>query len=247
MHHTESLCALLRDSRSISVLTGAGVSAESGVPTFRGKEGLWSKFKPEELANLQAFMANPELVWEWYEYRRRIIDQVQPNPGHYALAQWEKEAGSFHLITQNVDGLHQRAGSGKVIELHGNILHNRCLRCGNTSQSREVHFEGKVPGCSCGGMLRPDVVWFGETLPEKAIEEAFAAAETADLFLSVGTSAIVYPAASLPQVAKSSGAVLIEINVEHTALTPIADHFLQGPSGEILPVLFEKWRTVRIG
>ncbi|MFH1011456.1 MAG: NAD-dependent deacylase [bacterium] len=246
MHLTQSVRTSLREATRISVLTGAGVSAESGVPTFRGKEGLWSKFRPEELANFQAFMANPELVWEWYQYRRGIISQVEPNPGHHALARWEKEAEVFHLITQNVDGLHQRAGSGKAIELHGNILRNRCLRCGNVSQTQEVHFKGKVPQCSCGGMLRPDVVWFGEMLPAQAIEEAFAAAETADLFLSVGTSAVVYPAASLPQIAKSSGALLIEVNVERTVLTPIADLFLEGPSGEILPELFDQWRAARV-
>jgi NAD-dependent deacetylase len=245
IHLDDTTRKSLRDSRCVAVLTGAGISAESGVPTFRGKEGLWRKFKPEELANLQAFMANPELVWEWYEYRRNIVTKVRPNAGHHALARWEREASDFHLITQNVDGLHQRAGSVRVIELHGNILRNRCLQCGNVSESPEVHFTGKVPRCSCKGMLRPDVVWFGEMLPEKASEDAFAAAERADLFLSVGTSAIVYPAASLPQIAKANGAFLIEINVERTPLTTTADLFLQGPSGEILPELLDEWRIAR--
>lgn len=235
----------LRKSVNICALTGAGVSAESGVPTFRGKEGLWSKFKPEELANFQAFSQNPELVWEWYQYRRNIVSHVEPNPGHFALAEWEKQHDNFTMITQNVDGLHQRAGSRRVIELHGNILRNRCLKCGNVSDSAEVNFKDKVPLCPCGGMLRPDVVWFGEMLPPQVLTEGFAAAEAADLFLSLGTSAVVYPAASLPEIARAKGAFLIEVNIEPTALTAIADLFLEGPSGQVLPELFAQWQAER--
>jgi NAD-dependent deacetylase len=242
---TEPARKALRNSANINVLTGAGVSAESGVPTFRGEDGLWSKFRAEELANFQAFMRNPELVWEWYQYRRNIILSVNPNPGHVALAEWEKAHDNFGLITQNVDGLHQRAGSRRVIELHGNILRNRCLDCGNVSEAEEVNFKGKVPSCSCGGMLRPDVVWFGEMLPPQALNEAFAAAESADLFLSVGTSALVHPAASLPEIAHARGAFLIEINVAPTALTPSVDLYLEGPSGQILPELLAQWRAER--
>ncbi|MBU1937331.1 NAD-dependent deacylase [bacterium] len=235
----------LRKSLNISVLTGAGISAESGIPTFRTKDGLWSKFKPEELANVKAFMKNPKLVWEWYEYRRKIITEAEPNPGHHALAQWEQQHRGFTLITQNVDGLHARAGSRNIVELHGNILRNRCLTCGNVSESEKVNLEGTVPLCACGGMLRPDVVWFGEMLPPEALNAAFSAAEEADVFLSVGTSALVHPAASLPEIAKSSGAFLFEINLEPTPLTPYADVFLEGPSGEILPELLAQWQTER--
>jgi len=242
---SDSARAALRNSSKICILTGAGVSAESGVATFRGKEGLWSKFRPEELANIQAFMKNPELVWEWYQYRRDIVTNAQPNPGHVALAQWEKQIAGFTLITQNVDGFHQRAGSRRVIELHGNILRNRCLKCGNIGDGEEVHFKEKVPLCICGGMLRPDVVWFGEMLPAQALNDAFAAAEAADLFLSIGTSAVVHPAASLPEIAKASGAFLIEINIEPTILTSTADLFLEGPSGKILPELFDEWMAQR--
>jgi NAD-dependent deacetylase len=242
---SDSARAALRNSSEICILTGAGISAESGVATFRGKEGLWSKFRPEELANIQAFMKNPELVWEWYQYRRDIVTTAQPNLGHVTLAQWERQIAGFTLITQNVDGFHQRAGSRKVIELHGNILRNRCLQCGNIGDGEEVHFKGKVPLCHCGGMLRPDVVWFGEMLPVQALNDAFAAAEAADLFLSIGTSAVVHPAASLPEIAKASGAFLIEINIEPTALTPIVDLFLEGPSGKILPELFDEWTAQR--
>jgi NAD-dependent deacetylase len=218
----ESAQDAIRKSLNICVLTGAGVSAESGVATFRGENGLWSKFKPEELAN---------------------INSVEPNPGHFALAEWESLHSSFTLVTQNVDGLHQRAGSRRIIELHGNIWRNRCLRCGNASDAAEVNIKDKVPLCSCGGMLRPDVVWFGEMLPPDAIEKAFAAAEAADLFLSVGTSALVHPAASLPEIARTRGAFLIEVNIEHTALTPFADLFLEGPSGEVLPELLSQWKA----
>ena len=245
MFLSDSAREALRKSLSISVLTGAGISAESGIPTFRAKDGLWSKFRPEELANIQAFMKNPRLVWEWYQYRRKIITEAEPNPGHYALAQWEGQHDSFTLITQNVDGLHARAGSQNIIELHGNIMRNRCLSCGNVSETENVNLEGEVPLCVCGGMLRPDVVWFGEMLPPEAVNAAFHAAETADVFLSVGTSALVHPAASLPEIAKSSGAFLFEINLEPTPLTPHVDVFLEGPSGEILPELFSEWQTER--
>jgi NAD-dependent deacetylase len=237
--------AALRKSLNISILTGAGISAESGIPTFRAKDGLWRRFKPEELANIQAFMKNPKLVWEWYQYRRNIVMEAEPNPGHHALAQWEQQHDNFTLITQNVDGLHNRAGSQSIVELHGNILRNRCLTCGNVSETEEVDFIGTVPLCACGGMLRPDVVWFGEMLPPEALNAAFSAAENADIFLSVGTSALVHPAASLPEIAKSSGAFLFEINLEPTPLTPYADAFLEGPSGEILPELLTEWQTER--
>ena len=245
MFLTESAQEALKNAQNICVLTGAGVSAESGIPTFRGEDGLWKKFRPEELANIQAFMKNPELVWEWYQFRRNIINEVEYNPGHVALAQWENLHEHFTLVTQNVDGLHRRAGNRNIVELHGNIMRNRCLKCGNVFETEEVYFKGKVPLCTCGGMLRPDVVWFGEMLQPEVINKAFTASEEADIFLSIGTSAIVYPAASLPEIAKSNGAFLIEINLEPTPLTPKADLFLEGLSGKILPELLKHWQDER--
>ncbi|KPL07522.1 NAD-dependent protein deacylase [bacterium SM23_57] len=229
----------LEAAHRVAVLTGAGVSAESGVPTFRGEEGLWKKFRPEELANFDAFMRNPELVWEWYTFRKNIIANIEPNAGHYTLAKLEPRFPEFALITQNVDGLHRRAGSNNVLELHGNIMRNRCLNCETVIDSEELEFEGTVPRCQCGGMLRPDVVWFGEMLPQRVLHAAFEAAESCDVFFSVGTSAVVHPAASLPIVAKQNDAYLIEINPEATPLTAIADESLRGASGEILPVILK--------
>ena len=234
----ETLLSRLLGAERITVFTGAGVSAESGVPTFRGNEGLWKKFKPEELANLSAFMKNPDLVWEWYEARRRIIGSVQPNAGHRALADMERLVSSCTLITQNVDNLHRRAGSRNVVELHGNIERNYCLACGAVYTGADLPHTGGVPRCSragCNGLIRPDVVWFGEMLPEDEWEGAVRASASADVFFSVGTSAVVYPAASLPMMAKQQGAWLVEINPEQTTLTPSADLFLQGLSGELLP------------
>jgi NAD-dependent deacetylase len=230
----------LASAQRVAALTGAGVSAESGVPTFRGEDGLWKKFRPQELANFDAFMQNPELVWEWYSFRKKIIASIDPNPGHIALAKMEPMFPQFNLITQNVDGLHRRAGSSHVLELHGNIMRNRCLDCETITENMELEFEGSVPRCQCGGMLRPDVVWFGEMLPQAVLQASFEAAETCDVFLSIGTSAIVHPAASLPIVAKQNGAYLIEINPEDTPLTSLADESLRGPSGEILPDIVNK-------
>jgi NAD-dependent deacetylase len=229
----------LASARKVVVLTGAGVSAESGVPTFRGEDGLWKKFRPEELANFDAFMQNPKLVWEWYAFRKTIIASIEPNPGHYALADMEQIFPEFVLITQNVDGLHRRAGSRNILELHGNIMRNRCLKCETITESDELQFQEGIPYCQCGGMLRPDVVWFGEMLPHRVLQAAFEAAETCDVFFSVGTSAVVHPAASLPLIARQNGAYIIEVNPEMTPVTDFADEFLQGASGEILPIVFE--------
>jgi NAD-dependent deacetylase len=231
---------LLNASR-VAVLTGAGISAEAGVPTFRGEDGLWRRFRPEELATVDAFLKNPALVWEWYNYRRRIVTEVQPNPGHLALAELEKLVPDFAVITQNVDGLHQRAGSRKVLELHGNILRSRCMRCGKLYT--ELTFEnGEVPRCECGGLIRPDVVWFGEMLPQDVLEEAYHYARTASVFLSVGTSALVQPAASLPLEARAYGAYVVEINPETTPITHEVDEHISGKAGEILPKLVETLR-----
>lgn len=228
--------ALLR-ARSAVAFTGAGISAESGIPTFRGTDGIWSKFKPEELANLDAFMRNPALVWEWYAARKKIIAEVQPNAGHYALAAMERLFPSFTIITQNIDNLHRRAGSTHVFELHGNIERNFCMQCGRQFTNEQVLQGSSVPRCTCGGLIRPDVVWFGELLPEDAWGGAEHACRSADVLLSIGTSGVVYPAATLPYEAQRNGAYLIEVNPEPTPLTPAADEFLRGKSGDILPAL----------
>jgi NAD-dependent deacetylase len=228
----------LAAAKRVTVLTGAGVSAESGVPTFRDAQtGLWAYFKPEELATPAAFRRNPRLVWEWYDWRRQRVGRVQPNPAHHALAEMEKLFPHFALITQNVDGLHQRAGSRNVIELHGNITRTKCFDEGtviaNWPDTGDV-----PPKCpNCGGWLRPDVVWFDEPLPEAEMEQALAASTHCDLFLSVGTSTVVYPAASLPYEALRSGAIVVEINPQPTPFTREARHVLTGPAGVVLPQL----------
>ncbi|MEX1138406.1 MAG: NAD-dependent deacylase [Bacteroidota bacterium] len=235
---SDRLGTILRKTESVCVLTGAGVSAESGVPTFRGDDGLWKKFRPEELANFGSFMKNPDLVWEWYLYRRRLINEVRPNAGHSALAQMQDIVQDFTLVTQNVDNLHARAGSRNVVELHGNIMRSYCLECGLfAGEGTQKPLIG-VPRCEhCGGMLRPDVVWFGELLPQGAFQKAVEAAQRCDLFLLVGTSGIVYPAASIPGIAREAGAFVVEINPEYTDLSPGMSETLLGPSGAILPDL----------
>jgi NAD-dependent deacetylase len=234
---SDRLKSLLSKDTRVAVLTGAGISAESGVPTFRGEEGLWRKFRPEELATFDAFMANPELVWEWYQYRRKIIQEIKPNPGHHALVDFQKHFVTFDLITQNVDGLHHQAGSENVVELHGNIRRNKCIRCGRKYATLEGALPGNPPGCSCGGRIRPDVVWFGEMLPQEALDFAFRVSSQCRLFFSVGTSAVVHPAASLPLMAKKNGAYLVEVNTTPTEITPWVDESICGKSGEILPEL----------
>lgn len=227
----------LRDASSIAVLTGAGVSAESGVPTFRGNNGLWKQYRAEDLATPAAFARDPKLVWEWYDWRRSVIAQAKPNPGHYALVEAEARARKFTLITQNVDGLHELAGSRSVLRLHGSIWILRCLACAREREDRRTPLPELPPRCECGVMLRPGVVWFGEALPMKIWQEAEAAARQADLFLMIGTSAMVYPAAGLATIAKSSGARVVEINIAESGLSDTIDEFLQGPSGELLPQL----------
>ena len=227
----------LLEARSVAVLTGAGVSAESGVPTFRDANGLWNQYRVQDLATPSAFARDPKLVWDWYNWRRSVLSEVKPNPGHYALAELEKRIPAFTLITQNVDGLHELAGSQNVLRLHGSVWSVRCLACGNEAIDKRIPIPEIPPHCDCGGLLRPAVVWFGEPLPPKIWKAAEAAARSADLFLVIGTSAVVYPAASLAQLAKSSGARVVEINVAETPLTSEIDQFLQGPSGELLPQL----------
>lgn len=234
---SDSLKTLLKKDKRVVVLTGAGISAESGVPTFRGEEGLWKKFKPEELATFDAFISNPQLVWEWYEYRRKLISEVKPNPAHFSLADMQKYFENFHLITQNVDGLHQKAGSVDVIELHGNIKRNKCVSCNTRYEELELPSAEVPPRCSCGGLVRPDVVWYGEMLPAEAINRAFELSSVCDIFFSIGTSAVVYPAAALPQIAQKAGAYLVEVNLERTELSNLADEVFTGKAGEIIPQL----------
>lgn len=229
--------ALLKNAQSVAALTGAGVSAESGVPTFRGNNGLWKQFRPEDLATPEAFTRNPKLVWEWYDWRRGLIAGVRPNAGHYALAELGKRLPSFTLITQNVDDLHDDAGSRNVLKVHGSIWVVRCTGCGKERVDRTTPLQEIPPKCGCGALLRPGVVWFGEALPPAVWQDAERAAEQADLFLVIGTSALVYPAAGLAEIAKRAGAKVVEINIAETPLTPGIDAFLKGPSAELLPQL----------
>jgi len=237
----EELVRLLRSVRRAAVLTGAGVSQESGLPTFReAQTGLWAQYRPEDLATPEAFERNPQLVWEWYATRRLKAGEVKPNAGHYALAAMERYIPDFTLITQNVDELHQRAGSKNVVELHGNITRVRCSQCGQRFEEWEQPESGAPPCPRCGAKLRPDVVWFGEVLPPYEWNRAMEAAKSCQVFFSIGTSGVVEPAASLPYLARLAGARLLEVNLNETPLTPYVDYFLQGKAGEVLPALVEQ-------
>lgn len=244
----ERAAKAIAGARRVVALTGAGISSESGVPTFRGPGGLWRQFRSEDLANLQAFSRNPALVWEWYSWRRRRIAEARPNAGHECLARLERRLPAFTLVTQNVDGLHRQAGSERIVELHGNIWRSVCARrCGavldespwNTRQDPPYRppEPGELPRCACGSLLRPDVVWFGESLDADVLSRAIEEAEAADVMLVIGTSGLVYPAAALPDLARSNGATIIEINIETTPLSESADIVLRGPSGVVLPAL----------
>lgn len=235
-----SLRRAIEQSSSIVALTGAGISAESGIPTFRDAGGLWRNFRPEQLATPRAFARDPRLVWEWYDWRRGIIEKAQPNAGHLALVTLEnRKPGAFTLITQNVDGLHDRAGNRRTIKLHGDIWEMRCTSCGLADRNDEVPLRASPPCCSCGAILRPDVVWFEESLPPDAWSAAVQASRRADLFLLIGTSAVVYPAAGLVELAHSRGARIAVINPNESALDGLAEWTLRGPAGEILPRLVE--------
>ena len=236
----------LFSAKKLVFFTGAGISAESGISTFRGKDGIWNKMKPEELANFQAFMRNPGLVWEWYQHRRDIINKVEPNPGHFAIAELDKYF-EVSIVTQNIDNLHRRAGSKTIYELHGNIERNFCVDCFSYYNSTDLEITGNVPKCfKCGGLVRPDVVWFGEMLPEDQFSGGEKAAEWSDLCFVVGTSALVYPAAYIPISARRAGSYIVEINLEPTEMSQYADYSLFGRSGEILPKILNAVKE-RIG
>jgi NAD-dependent deacetylase len=237
---SDSMIARIRRARRVSVLTGAGISAESGIQTFRGAGGVWEKFDFRKLATPEGFREDPVLVWEWYQLRQRDIMNARPNRAHETIAEMEPHFERFDVITQNIDGLHARAGSRNVIELHGNIWRARCVRDG-TVMELAAPVEDIPPLCQCGSMLRPDVVWFGEQLPELAFEAASEVASGSEVMFVVGTSSVVYPAAYLPLLTKKNGGLVIEMNLEETDLTPYVDLSVFGPAGEVMPVF---WRRV---
>lgn len=241
MEFAPDLLDKLRRCRHLAVFTGAGVSAESGIPTFRDAlTGLWAQYRAEDLATPEAFARDPVSVWNWYAFRRQGIAATRPNPGHAAIARLQGLLPRVSVITQNVDGLHQAAGSTGVIELHGNIHGSRCFSCGRAAVQAEQAQDAVPPRCPhCGGMLRPGVVWFGEALPAKAWERAAAAVEDADLFFCAGTSSLVEPAASLPRLARAFGHTVVQVNPDATAHDAIADFILRGKSGVVLPALVD--------
>ncbi len=237
--HIERAASILARSARAAGLTGAGISKESGIPTFRDAEGLWEQYRPEDLATLEGFLADPALVWRWYMERLFTARTKKPNPGHYALARLEEILPRFVLVTQNIDDLHRKAGSSDIIELHGNIEKFRCLEAAHPAEY-DPGWGEEPPLCRCGSIIRPGVVWFGEQLPQKEIERAFLESERCDVMLVVGTSGLVSPASHLPLIAKEAGAAVIEVNTVPSAITPLADIFLEGPSGEVLPGLISR-------
>lgn len=233
----DALLERLGRVRSMGVLTGAGISAESGIQTFReAQTGIWARWHPEDLATPQAFLRNPKLVWEWYRWRRKLVADALPNPGHLALASMERCVDVFHVATQNVDGLHRKAGSRNVVELHGDLFANICSVDRGLVEVPDDS-DGPPPCPRCGAPVRPGVVWFGESLPEKAYRDACDLASGCEIYLVVGTSALVHPAAGLPMIAKASGACLVEINPDPTPLSGLMDHCLRLEAGKALPAL----------
>ena len=240
----DTLAAALAQMERIAVLTGAGISAESGIPTFRGEEGLWKTYRAEQLATPDAFAHNPRLVWEWYDWRRGIIGSKKPHAGHETLASWERIFPHFDVITQNIDGFHRRAGSSNVLELHGNIWRMRCTREGTITENFTTPLKDLPPHCpNCGAMLRPDVVWFGESLDMGILDQAFTLSSACDVMFIIGTSAVVQPAASLPMAAIQNQAVTVEINPDPTPISGHVDYSLRGLAGELLPRLDKELRS----
>lgn len=226
----------------IAVATGAGISAESGIPTFRDAGGLWEGRRPEDVATPAAFARDPESVWRFYLERRKTAISAAPNKGHHAIAEWQKEFLNVSVITQNIDGLHARAGSTKVLEIHGSLWRRKCCDCAFVEEDAATEME-ELPHCACGGLLRPDIVWFGESLPEAMIDEAFAIVRRVKCLVVVGTSNLVYPAAALPMAALAAGAAVIEVNPVRTTLSDRATLFVEGRAGDVLPTLAERLRS----
>jgi len=237
----DTVAQKLKDSRKIVFVTGAGISQESGIPTFRGKDGYWRKYDPMKLASIDAFYDDPKLVWEWYEDRRKNILSVKPNEGHFAISQME-EFKDVIVLTQNIDGLHQRSGSTNVLELHGSIIRIKCTVCDFIDNITE-NFESLPPKCKCGSMLRPDVVWFGEPLPQNIWQSAIKEASICDVMIIVGTSLVVSPANTLPVYAKQNGAILIEVNPEKTVMSNDMALSIQATSAEVLPKMLSIFKN----
>ncbi|MFA7289084.1 MAG: NAD-dependent deacylase [Melioribacteraceae bacterium] len=235
----------LQYAKRLVFFTGAGISAESGISTFRGVDGIWNKMKPEELANIDGFMKNPDLVWHWYQHRRQIVHDSKPNAGHVVIAELENYY-DVTVVTQNVDNLHRRAGSSNVFELHGNIERNFCIDCKTPFSETELNLESSNPKCkNCGGRIRPDVVWFGEMLPQDQFSGSQSAADSSDICFIVGTSGLVYPAAYIPIEAKQAGAFLVEINIENTEMSRFVDESFIGKSASILPEILTEVKKIK--
>lgn len=236
---------VIEKAKRIGILTGAGISADSGIITFRGKNGLWNNIEVQKLATLKGFLNNPEFVWQWYDERRREIAANKPNPGHLTLASLEKHFDKISIITQNVDGYHQKAHSTEVIELHGSIWEFKCMGCEKIIKNFDAPLKDLSPKCDCGGLQRPNVVWFGEAIPQKGLDESLKIASECDIFFVIGTSAIVQPAASIPIIAKRSKAYLVEINLEDTPLTKQTDISFKGKAKDILPELLKEIKKIK--
>ncbi len=236
---------VLEKANRIGILTGAGISADSGIMTFRGKNGLWNNIEVQKLATLKGFLNNPEFVWQWYDERRREITNNKPNPGHLALSSLEEYFDKVSIVTQNVDGYHQKANSTEVIELHGSIWELKCMGCEKIVKNYDTPLKEFPPNCDCGGIYRPNVVWFGEAIPQKCLDKSLKIASECDIFFIIGTSAIVQPAASIPIIAKRSKAFLVEINLEDTPLTPQADISFKGKTKDILPELLKEIKKIK--